>query len=63
MNLGLKSCSVSDLDGGWTEWGEWTAEGGNCKTRERNCTRPRRCGRGITCRGQSIEKIGCEGNQ
>ena len=57
-DLGLKSCERPDLDGGWTEWAEWTVNG-TCRTRKRECKNPRQCGRGTPCRGTDIERSGC----
>ena len=60
------SLSVSDINGGYSEWGEW----GNCsvpcgngsKSRERTCTNPEPQGEGKDCHmiGKSTDVMECK---
>lgn len=53
-----------DIDGGFTEWSNWTACSKTCgvgqKTRERTCTNPKPKGNGKTCVGDNEEKTSCK---
>lgn len=55
---GLKACSEPALDGGWGSWKSNTI--GDCTVKTRACDNPVKCGAGSSCRGPSVEKIGCK---
>ena len=50
---------IEALNGGWGSWKSNTT--GNCTVKTRVCDNPVQCGDGSSCRGQSVEKIGCNG--
>lgn len=62
-----KSCMdaayLSNIDGDWSEWGEWSQCsvpcGGGVQLRERLCDNPRPSGKGAECQGPSREQRDC----
>ena len=55
----INGFDMSALDGGWGAWKSNTT--GNCTVKTRECDNPVKCGAGSSCRGPSVEKIGCKG--
>ncbi|XP_033724527.1 uncharacterized protein LOC117314570 [Pecten maximus] len=53
-----------NLDGGWTEWSNWTVCSTTCyaagtQTRVRQCSNPSKVGEGLDCPGEALETIDC----
>ena len=52
------------VDGGWSEWGEWTECSAECgpgtKSRARTCTSPEPSGTGLTCSGENSDSESCQ---
>ncbi|OWF46785.1 uncharacterized protein LOC110455207 [Mizuhopecten yessoensis] len=53
-----------NLDGGWTEWSNWTVCSTTCyaagtQTRVRQCTNPSKVGEGLDCPGEASETVDC----
>lgn len=53
-----------NLDGGWTEWSNWTVCSTTCyaagtQTRVRQCSNPSKVGNGLDCPGDASETIDC----
>ena len=51
------------VDGGWTQWSEWSECVGSCfngtRTRQRSCTKPEPKNEGRKCRGAEVEENRC----
>ena len=52
------------VDGGFTEWSDWSACSKTCgigeKARERTCNNPKPQGKGSKCIGDKEEKMNCK---
>ena len=62
----ISYCIVILVNGGWTEWREWSACsiscGGGSQTRFRNCTNPIPANGGLNCSASAVDIRDCVNN-
>ena len=62
----ISNCIVILVNGGWTEWREWSACsiscGGGSQTRFRNCTNPIPANGGLHCSASAVDIRDCVNN-
>ena len=62
----ISNCIVILVNGGWTEWREWSACsiscGGGSQTRFRNCTNPIPANGGLNCSASAVDIRDCVNN-